>query len=67
MSGNDVYLLLVDEIFDILKEKNPKTSNEAFEIIESIRYEIEDIISHAMDDIFDDYCKEKNLKWEDDE
>lgn len=67
MSDNDIYLLLVDEIFAKLKEENPKTSDEALEIIESIRYKIEGRIDTALDDIFDDYCEENNLKWEDEE
>lgn len=67
MSDNDIYLLLVDEIFAKLKEEKPKTSDEALEIMNYIRYKIEDKIDTALDDIFDDYCEENNLKWEDKE
>lgn len=63
-NDNDVYLFLVDDVFTELREEKPKTSDEAYKIIENIRYKIESRIDTALDDIFDDYCEENNLKWE---
>ena len=63
-NDNDVYLFLVDDVFTELREEKPKTSDEAYKIIEKIRYKIESRIDTALDDIFDDYCEENNLKWE---
>lgn len=67
MSDNDYYFFFVDNIFDMLNMKKPKTADEALDMMNDIKFSIEQKIDTALDDIFEDYCEEKNLKWEDEE
>lgn len=64
--ADEIYLEIVDEIFEKINKFNLKTKDEAFEKIENIKDEYISNIETAFDEIFEDYCEEKNLHWEED-
>ena len=61
MSDNDVYLMIVDEVFAKLDENKPKTIDDAYKIMQNIEYEMQDRLSLALDEILTDYCDERGL------
>ena len=67
MSDNDLYLRYADEICERLNQKKFKTQDEAWEYFNDVKNEYIDRLERALDEIFDDYCNENNLKWAEEE
>ena len=65
MNDNDVYLALVDDVWEEIEKQNPKSIEEVAKIVNIIEDRILDQISEALFEIQNDYCEEKELEWED--
>lgn len=59
----DLYMCLVDEIFNEMEMKRPKTADEAFEIMYNIKHDRLRTLEDTLDEIFDDYIEQKGLEW----
>lgn len=59
MSDNDVYLALVDDVWQEIEEQKPKSKDDVMKIVDRIT----DKIISIIDDIQSDYCEEKGLRW----
>lgn len=66
MSDNNLYFYYVDEICEKLKEKKFKDLDEAFDYYNDIKNNYMNDFERTLDEIFDNFCYESDLKWKDD-
>lgn len=67
INGNDIYIALVDDVLKELNEVNPKNKDGAMKIKDEIENKLIDSLDTSLEEILNDYCVEKGLKWEDEE
>ena len=67
MSDNDVYLAIVDEIFEELNQYKFSSREELREKIVDIQCEYCSRLEQVIDNIEEDYAEEKDLKWRDED
>ena len=63
MSDDDVYLALVDDVWKKIEAQKPITRDGVREIIDELSYMYTSKIESALQEIEDDYCEEKELRW----
>ena len=63
MNDDDVYIALVDDVWKKIEAQKPITRDGVREIIDEISYIYTSKIESALQEIEDDYCEEKGLRW----
>lgn len=66
MSDNNLYLQYINEVCEQLNQRKFKTKDEALEYFNNIKDEYISNLEIALDQIFDDFCDENDLVWEED-
>lgn len=67
MSDNDLYLQYVDEIVEQLNQKKAKTRDDIQDYFEYLKDDYIERLERTLEEIFEDYCKENELYYEEDE
>ena len=63
MNDDDVYIALVDDVWKKIEAQKPITREGVRKIIDEISYMYTSKIESALQEIEDDYCEEKELRW----
>lgn len=64
MGDNFLYLQYAEAISEQLNSKKVKTRDELLEYFEEIKQDYINDLESTLDEIFDDYCEEYDLNWE---
>lgn len=67
MSDNDLYLQYVDEIVEQLNQKKAKTRDDIQDYFEYLKDDYIERLERTLEEIFEDYCQENELYYEEDE
>ena len=67
MGDNDLYLQYVEQINEQLNSQKVKSRDELQNYFEEIKQDYINNLENALDEIFEDYCTENNLEWDEED